>query len=509
MYEPWELITALACIFTFFGGIEYIIKKIFPHLKFSERLVFHGLFAFAGALLMFMNSNFGLHQKYYKEENLRVFCRPSELTVKEGDTFFYRYNFVIENKYPKNTKIDQLFIMLNFPMKSLETDILLNDFEKDFLSIEFKDESSLIVRLATLAGSQRFGIGIDCLIDLEHELPPRLRDARLFVRAVTGYIDYKIFGKSHNKSIRGCFAGKYLSRIFFKKNITMDINCILDHRSLPKDFISFQYARFESPDGLEVIRICSENGHVETVYSNPNMKTKKRSDMPINDNFDPIRVLVLRDALVIDSPNLYLETYHYKTKNMELAAQHYKQGNVHFEKGEDDKAISEYSRCLRLNPLHKDAYLNRGAAQGRKGETDKAISDFMEAIRLDPEFGPAYGNRGIAYLNTGDYDRSIKDCRKALEFKPENIEQIRLTLAKSYNNRGSQRRAKREYHRAISDYDKSIEFCSNLPEPYFNRGLVWKDLNNPEKAQKDFSRACEMGFKRACDKLNSPTRQPG
>ena len=59
-----------------------------------------------------------------------------------------------------------------------------------------------------------------------------------------------------------------------------------------------------------------------------------------------------------------------------------------------------------------------GAAYGNKGEYDRAISDFTEAIRLDPKLASAYYNRGIAYENKGEHDKAIADYTEAIRLEP-------------------------------------------------------------------------------------------
>ncbi len=42
-------------------------------------------------------------------------------------------------------------------------------------------------------------------------------------------------------------------------------------------------------------------------------------------------------------------------------------------------------------------YYNRGLEYQRKGQYDKAISDYTKAIEINPKYAVAYYNRGLAY----------------------------------------------------------------------------------------------------------------
>ncbi len=49
-------------------------------------------------------------------------------------------------------------------------------------------------------------------------------------------------------------------------------------------------------------------------------------------------------------------------------------GNTYYEKGELDKAISEYNQALSLKSNYADAHYNLGVAYSDKGMLDEAIS---------------------------------------------------------------------------------------------------------------------------------------
>ena len=89
-------------------------------------------------------------------------------------------------------------------------------------------------------------------------------------------------------------------------------------------------------------------------------------------------------------------------------------GLAYSDKGENDRAIADYTEAIRLDPKYANAYINRGLAYREKGETDRAIADFTEAIRLDPKFADAYVNRGLAYEKLADFARARSDFNTTL-----------------------------------------------------------------------------------------------
>jgi tetratricopeptide (TPR) repeat protein len=84
-------------------------------------------------------------------------------------------------------------------------------------------------------------------------------------------------------------------------------------------------------------------------------------------------------------------------------------GNAYQTKGDNDRAIADYSEAIRLGPKNAGSYYNRGSVYEGKGDFDRTIADYNEAIRLDPKLSLAYYFRGLAWREKGDFDRAIAD----------------------------------------------------------------------------------------------------
>ena len=134
-------------------------------------------------------------------------------------------------------------------------------------------------------------------------------------------------------------------------------------------------------------------------------------------------------------------------------------------------AIPACTRLIAVNPRGRDlaiTYYNRALAWHNKGDLEKAKSDYDQSIAINPAFAPSYGQRAKVYLQTQDYDRALSDFDQAIRLKPAGP-----FSAGWFNNRAEVFVATGDYDRALADYGKSIELDPNSWYAYVNRALVY------------------------------------
>ena len=117
---------------------------------------------------------------------------------------------------------------------------------------------------------------------------------------------------------------------------------------------------------------------------------------------------------------------------------------------------------IRKSPLKARPYCNRGNAYSDRGDYDRAISDYTQAIKIDPNCALAYYNRGNSYKDKGDFDQAVRDYNKAIEIKPD--------YAIAYHNRAVVYFYKQEYDKSWYNVYKAEAFGYKF-HPGFLEGL--------------------------------------
>ena len=84
-----------------------------------------------------------------------------------------------------------------------------------------------------------------------------------------------------------------------------------------------------------------------------------------------------------------------------------------------NKAISEFTKAMRLDPNFASAYLIRGDAYSNQGNLDEAIRDYCEAIRIEPNYAIAYYNRGAVYQHKGKFSKAFIDYSEDYPARPK------------------------------------------------------------------------------------------
>ncbi len=144
-------------------------------------------------------------------------------------------------------------------------------------------------------------------------------------------------------------------------------------------------------------------------------------------------------------------------------------------------AITDYSKAIEIKPDYPFAFYNRGNTWSSLSEIDKAIFDYDTAIGINPLYTKAYSSRSVAKLKSGQVDLALQDCQKAIETAPNFYE--------AYNVCGRASEADGKIEQAKLYYDKAIAINPKYADAYANRGNLFFQMHDPNKALEDFESA--------------------
>lgn len=123
------------------------------------------------------------------------------------------------------------------------------------------------------------------------------------------------------------------------------------------------------------------------------------------------------------------------------------------------------------------------------------------AIQRNPSLALGYLNRGVASEKSGDLDNAIADYTQVIALEPYRHYAV-------YFNRAHVWYAKGLTEEAIRDYTTVILLAPDFSGAYYNRGLIYFDKKDHNRAMYDFQKACELGEQKGCIALQGYPQNP-
>ena len=182
--------------------------------------------------------------------------------------------------------------------------------------------------------------------------------------------------------------------------------------------------------------------------------------------------------------------------------------------------IEDYKKALEITPENTQIYYLRAKAKGQLKDWKGAVSDFDIFLKAKPKEIDAYVLRAVAKTCCGDYRGALHDYDMAIVmgFKDTKILKLRVELNYQLKN----------YNSIISECDSALNIDSLSAEAYYYRGMAKSkiairllhfdtkgsleiDMKNPSanglklerESEDDLKKACHLGFKLACDKIQT------
>ncbi|NMP16179.1 XrtA/PEP-CTERM system TPR-repeat protein PrsT [Thalassotalea sp. Y01] len=193
--------------------------------------------------------------------------------------------------------------------------------------------------------------------------------------------------------------------------------------------------------------------------------------------------------------NLIAGISHYKTDNMEMAYHHLAQienrlpkthvaqqvlTQVKLRLGYIDDAIANIDTVNSLSPSDFATLANASVELLRSGDKDKARDYIKRLENIEGDDPEMMSRRGSLKLSVED-DSGIKDLNNALKIDP-NMSEARLALIYHYMQSDNN-------ELAMVEADRWIEEVPDSEGGYLARGVVWREMGQPEKAKQAFEQA--------------------
>jgi tetratricopeptide (TPR) repeat protein len=136
-------------------------------------------------------------------------------------------------------------------------------------------------------------------------------------------------------------------------------------------------------------------------------------------------------------------------------------------------------------PDRAQAQFERGMHQMGAGAYRDAVKSFDHSISIWPYNAAVFFNRGVAHRilsvgNAGDGDAAIADLSRAIA---ENS-----SFGQAYTERGAIFEERGDLERAMQDFTRAVELEPSA-DGYFQRGQAYALMGQPQKAVEDFDRA--------------------
>lgn len=151
---------------------------------------------------------------------------------------------------------------------------------------------------------------------------------------------------------------------------------------------------------------------------------------------------------------------------------------------------AEYKEALKcfLNALAGDTesathYFNLGLAYDCLQDNDLAIANYKKAVEMNGHIR-ALNNWAIICIKEKREEDGVKLLEYAIETHPDDAE--------AYSQMGTIKKNKGDFDLAKSYYIKARNLDPKFFYNYYNLGLLYKDLNETEKARENFSKCLEI-----------------
>jgi tetratricopeptide (TPR) repeat protein len=99
-----------------------------------------------------------------------------------------------------------------------------------------------------------------------------------------------------------------------------------------------------------------------------------------------------------------------------------RRGIIHFQQDDLELAKADFEKSIRYTPrgYNPRAYFWLGLCYQNQNDINRAVTEYTRALRLQPSFVNALFNRGLAHMNQGRFARATRDFNEVLRIDRNN-----------------------------------------------------------------------------------------
>ena len=142
------------------------------------------------------------------------------------------------------------------------------------------------------------------------------------------------------------------------------------------------------------------------------------------------------------------------------------------------KSIDAYKKAISINPKSTEAHMKLSELYLYLKAYPSCLSEANEALKIDRNIAKAYFIKGFAYKETGDTSKAISSFQTAVEIQSDYYD--------AYIQLGNIEAA-RKHKIALQYYNNALRLQPNSTEALYNRGLLFQNMGELDKAVIDYT----------------------
>ncbi|MCK4993465.1 MAG: tetratricopeptide repeat protein [Candidatus Omnitrophica bacterium] len=158
----------------------------------------------------------------------------------------------------------------------------------------------------------------------------------------------------------------------------------------------------------------------------------------------------------------------------------YNQGVRFYDMRQEEKALNNFEKVIKLEPLNLQAYKAAADIYSSQGNISKALRYYKQAVGLGLRDADAFNSMGIICMRVEDYGTGIKYFKKALAIDPGNLHYM-YNLASTSRDAG-------HFYEALSVYYKVVDRSPRYPNIHNDLGGIYAAMRLSDKARGEYQK---------------------